>query len=231
MAAPARACSDALPLTEAVTKGDIASALRFADTCVAEDRAASPPPDRVTSDTLLTVFTAFYWELARATFHAKLGDPQKAEQALQRAVQWAQTYALDNPQGIVPVVPLTDATRGYLAERRGDRATAVRSYEDADRGYPNAAAARLALVALEAGDEQGARAHADAALKIDPAAPTALYVLGVLAQRRNANETAAKYYELAYDSIVRAGQRGPSFPLHYLEQDRIAQARAAVPRP
>jgi tetratricopeptide (TPR) repeat protein len=227
-AAPASACNDAQAIMSAVTKGDWAGGLKLADSCVAEDRAASPPPGHITTGNLLTVVNVVYWELARATLNAKLRQQAPADQALQRAVQWAQQYDVDNPQGLVPIVPLTNATRGYLAEQRGDHAMAVRFYTDADVGFPGVASARLALIALDAGDEEVAQARAEATVSKDPEAPTALYVLGVLAERRNAIQAAVKYYDLAFDSIARAAQRGPSFPLHYLEQDRIAKARVAI---
>jgi hypothetical protein len=222
----AHACSGARDIMKPIAKGDWVGALKLADNCVAEDRAASPAPGSVTTDTLLTVANVNFWEQGRAILNAKLRQQKPAEEALQRAVQWAQQYSLDNSLGF-PIVPLTDATRGYLAEQRGDQSMAVQNYNSADAAYPDVASSRLALIAFDTGDEKGADVRAETIVKKDPEEPTALYVLGRLADQRNAPRAAVKFFELALKGITEATVGNPSYPLKYMEQDRIIKALAA----
>jgi hypothetical protein len=133
----------------------------------------SPSTGQVTTGTLLTVADVNFWEQAHAVLNAKLRQQKLAEEALQRAVQWSQQYDLNHIFGL-PIVPLTDATQGYLAEQRGDQTIAIQNYNNANAAYPDVASSRLALIALEAGDEKGADVQAEAIVKKDPDEPTAL---------------------------------------------------------
>jgi tetratricopeptide (TPR) repeat protein len=202
-------------------------ALKLAGNCVAEDRATSPMPGQLTTNNLLIVANVNFWELARAIFYAKLRQQKPAEDALQRAMQWAELYGINNIFGL-PIVPLTDATRGYLAEQEGERTMAIEYYNRANAAYPDLTSSRLALIALETGDENDADIEAETIVKKDPTEPTALFVLGRLADRRKSPEAATKFFELALGEIAKAAAGNPSYPLKYIEQDRIAGALAAV---
>jgi hypothetical protein len=220
----ARACSGTSEIMAAIAKGDSIIALKLADNCVAEDRASAPPPPfNLGNLSSLNVINVHFWELGRALLNAKLGRPAEADRALANADQWMQLYDLGGPNFLLPFVPLTNATRGYLAERRGDNTTAIQDYN-----LSNVAASRIALIALETGDEKNAEMRAEAAIKNEPQDPTAFYVLGRLADQRNAPRAAVKMYELASGAIAKMIAGNPSFPLGYIEGDRISIALAAA---
>ncbi len=225
----AHACNGAHEIMAAIAKGDSIAALKLADKCVAEDRAAAPsPPANFSNLSALTVVNVHFWELGRAILNAKLGRMDEAQAALRNADHWLDEYGLGTPNALMPFVPLADATRGYLAERRGETALAIQQYDSANAVYPDAAPSRLALIALESGDDKSAEMQAEAIVKKDPEDPTALFVLGRLAERRHAREAAAKFYELALRGVASATAGNPSFPLRFIEQDRIANALAGV---
>jgi tetratricopeptide (TPR) repeat protein len=208
----------------AIAKGNTVGALKLADNCIAEDRAAAAPPLVKLGDaSFVNVINVHFWQLGRALLYAKLGRPADADRALANANQWLQQYGLDVPNWLLPFVPLSDATRGCLAERRGENDSAVNYYN-----LSGFAPARIALIALEAGGEKDAETRATAILKDAPQEPTALYVMGRLADRHNATHAAITYYELALNGIAKTIAGNPSFPLGYIEGDRITNALAAA---
>jgi len=113
--------------------------------------------------------------------------------------------------------------RGYLAERLGNRTGAAQDYKRVEFSITKGHAhARLALLALDSGDESMASIEAQG----DEPEPTALYVRGAIEERRGALLAAIRYYETALNAITqrRHGNRSVSDTLLSIDQDRIAIA-------
>jgi tetratricopeptide (TPR) repeat protein len=223
VAAPA--CEQLTQLRDSLATGDWAVALGATEACVKSTRASAPSPPVNLGWPYVDVASVYYWELDRAILNAKLGNMMAAEKNLADALAWRRDYNLV-ANDLVSVDPedMAQMTRGYLDERRGDRTGAAQEYGRVNKqgttiGF---ARARLALLALDSGDESKASIEAGG----DQPEPTALYVRGALAERQGAAEAAIGYYELALNAIGQStkGNRSIFAVLLCIDRDRIVTA-------
>ena len=109
-----------------MAKGDWATALKTAGTCIAAERAAAPaPPANWGNWSILSVLNVHIWQLNQAVLSAKLGQHADTDRAIADARSWADLYGLAAANWLVPVVPMMELTQAYAAERRGEQAMAV----------------------------------------------------------------------------------------------------------
>lgn len=213
----AEACSDAQHVIRTLAEGDWQNAEKLIHQCILEDRNNAGRPPQLN----LVAISAGFWELAQAIVDAKLGRLNEASTHVELASTWAIEYGFDDTD-MFPFADLADLTRGYMAERSNRIAEAHLNYEKVAHGLSHQgvreyAHARLGLLALDANDLKAAAAQATQGIS----EPTALYVVGVIAERQGKFDTALQNLQKAMENFYRDGV---PFAIRFVDRDRIERA-------
>ena len=198
-----------LPLL--VTEGDFQSAVREADHAIAvyQDLVAAGPKEG--GGSMRNGGMVGYYMCAKAQLLALRGDFVGADRILSEV----KTYASDHSTFLIDWETLVSSTHAFILEKSGKRDEAKKAYESPSTQYGQG---RLALLALEAGDDTKARQLAVAA-EINP---TAYLVLGRLEEKDGHKQAALEWYNKAWGQLHSVGI---SQPIYFCEGPAIATAR------
>jgi len=171
--------------------------------------------DRKLADDLWNLNHGVYYRLAAAQLLAMLGRTASAETLLSTATNEAV------PSFLAPTDALIAETDAFIRERSGSVVGAR------DRYVRIKKAGRSALLALGAGDDIDARLWGRIGEIYND--PTALYVLGALAELHGDWAMARYYYVQAQSGLASLAARNLLLPIAFFERDRIEAALARVP--
>jgi len=197
-------------LPHLVTQGDFQAAVTEADHAIAHyrDLVAARPEG---GGSLMLYGMVGYYMCAKAQVLALRGDFVGADRILSEV----KTYASDHSTFLLDWETLVSSTHAFILEKSGKRDEAMKAYENPSTQYGQG---RLALLALEAGDDPKARQLAVAA----GINPTAYFVLGRLEEKNGHKQAALEWYNKAW---VQLHSVGISPPIYFCEGPAIASAQ------
>jgi tetratricopeptide (TPR) repeat protein len=203
-------------LPHLVTQGNYQSALTEANHAIAHYRdlvGACPKEDG--GSLMLYNAQVGYYMCAKAQLLALRGDFVSADRILSEA----KTYASNHPgfdTFLIDWESVVSPTHAFILEKAGKRYEATKAYESTPS---EDAKGRLALLALEAGDDTKASQLALAA----GINPTAYFVLGRIQERDHHEQAAREWYNKA--SVALQTVKDQFLPIVFCEGPAIASAQ------
>lgn len=197
---------------EELLKGNLPGALAISEQCAAHYRSKG---GNEWSD--LVMFA--YHKCSVAQIYAMKGEFQWAENTVAEAD--ALSPQMTSPLVITGWLDILLATKGFVAERRGDIQQAKYWY---NTRLSYRSAGRLAILAFSEGKYDLASKLADSALKMYSNDPTAYAVLGALAESAGGVEHARKIYEQSLALMAQAPKNHDFLPLTFAESSKIQEA-------
>src|ERR1022692_2579483 len=209
---------DPKQLTLLVTQGDFQSAVAKTDHAIAyyRDLVAADPHEQK-AGFILNNLQVGYYMCAKAQLLALRGNFEGGDKIL----SGAKTYASNHPgfSGFLTEggwETVVSATHAFILEKAGKRDEAAKAYDSPPTIYGQG---RLALLALEGGDDTKARQLALAA----GINPTAYFVLGRLEEKDRHGEAAREWYNKAWVELQTV--KNVFLPVYFCEGPAIARAQ------
>lgn len=220
------------PLVQALLTGALDRALLLTEHCIDVKKADldriekeyGGKPSGFVDVVGLAESTTGVFFVAKAEILTLKGDFRKAEAALAAATKFDQTYSKAGLGWSLGGAPLPIA-KAFFVEKTGDLNGAKIAYEavvaEAKKGWDVSTVlyGRLALIALQQGDDAGVERWTKEASASDPGAKTAY---AALLQKRGDTKTAKEYYAAALKLMNEAAESANwSLPIYFAEYKRV----------